>query len=892
MGRKKKIDFRALKRHLPEYLADVTDKKDRKWICPLCFSGTGASGTPAFSIIPNTDQTQWKCHACDKGGDIVDLYCLLNNCDNVTAAESLAASYEPDAISYWDPVEEFRKPSSSSRATKQEKQPAADEEELHPASEAVDGESVGAETAPELPFEDNATAESDFQYSKSYELDETGKFVDPVTGQPVTHISGVDPGADRQAAPVAEKSPEEEEEPEVDCSDFIREAETHILECDYLARRGISLEVQQRFHVGFIARWRHPKAPQIAPLTPRMIIPTSPYSYLARAVDPNTDKKYAKQKVGKIHFLNIEALKERFCFVVEGEIDCLSVIQCGYPCIALGSTSMLRKLLEYCEKTHPRCTLIFAVDNDKAGRKAILNYLPKFQKSGFHAVKYNICGDFKDPNELLVANPEQLQVNLETAVKFAQSEADIVSSYRRPYDLSHAGNAELLSYIYRDTVRYCNSLGWLSWNGQKWETSESDVLAKTIKMTGMLLRDAQENAEKNIVEIDMLTGKKKYKEGAKQLLDHAKKSRSGGYIKHTMELSRAYLTIPADKLDADPYVLNTSGGLVDLRTGEIRPHDPDAFCTHIAPFIPSSKGAEEWEDFLRLITEDDAEMEGYLQQFAGMCAIGEVLHEGIVIAIGGGRNGKSTFFNALSSVLGDYATFIDSAVLTTDQQQNKEVVYATLRGRRLATCGELEEGQRLSTKTLKSLASTDNLMIKALYKDPESIRPSHHVCLFSNFLPRVSSSDLGTWRRISIIPFNATMPTGNKEVLNYSARLVENCGGAILKWIIDGAVMFIQRNCKVLVPDKVSIATREYRNREDWLSGFLSECCIKKPGAETRTGQLYEVYKVHAATNREYIRRANEFNSAMFEAGFEQQARGGNRKFWIDIEIRRDTPDL
>ena len=130
--------------------------------------------------------------------------------------------------------------------------------------------------------------------------------------------------------------------------------------------------------------------------------------------------------------------------------------------------------------------------------------------------------------------------------------------------------------------------------------------------------------------------------------------------------------------------------------------------------------------------------------------------EGIVIACGGGRNGKSTTFNAIGDVLGDYSGTIDIKTLTTDRA-NKGASLATLRGKRLVITGELEGHQRLSVATLKQVASTDKLTIEEKYKQPEDVKQTHTLLLFTNHLPRVGSTDDDTWRRLIAVPFNAVI---------------------------------------------------------------------------------------------------------------------------------------
>ena len=71
----------------------------------------------------------------------------------------------------------------------------------------------------------------------------------------------------------------QQEEAEPDYTDFFLQANRDIERTDY--HRGLTLETLNRFKLGYVESWTHPKAPT-APPSPRLIIPTSKHSYLAR----------------------------------------------------------------------------------------------------------------------------------------------------------------------------------------------------------------------------------------------------------------------------------------------------------------------------------------------------------------------------------------------------------------------------------------------------------------------------------------------------------------------------------------------------------------------------------------------------------------------------------
>ena len=468
----------------------------------------------------------------------------------------------------------------------------------------------------------------------------------------------------------------------------------------------------------------------------------------------------------------------------------------------------------------------------------------------------------------------------------------------KPPDYSDAGNAAVFSRVYRDDLLYTDALGWLWWNGKRWERDDHKATAWALELSEKMLQEAKEENREALLQVAEATAKheetgaaedadalekaKADATKAKAYLTHAKNSRNAVRIKNMLELSKPALVIKADKLDTNPFDLNTPAGIVDLTTGRLRPHERAAYCSQITQTGPDTKGSEMWSTFLDTITCGDGSIRGFLQLVAGMSLIGAVYHEGIILAYGGGRNGKSTYFNALGAVLGDYTGSIDIKVITTDRA-NKGAALATLRGKRLVVTGELEEHQRLSPATLKQLASTDRLVIEEKFKQPETVKQTHTLVLFTNHLPRVGSTDNGTWRRLIVVPFNATIPAGT-GIQNYADVLAKEAGGAILTWAIEGAVNFVRNGFRLDIPEVVEEATEAYRARENWLDSFINERCIKEPNARVGAADLYREYREWAESTGDYVRRLNDFTTTMEAAGF-QNIRPKNKSTWVGLRI-------
>ena len=241
-------------------------------------------------------------------------------------------------------------------------------------------------------------------------------------------LSGAANGASETMPPQygAEKA-----EKEADCTAFFEEAARRLTETDY--HRGISLETLRRFRVGFAPDWRHPKAPASVPASPRLIIPTSPYSYLARDTRspvPAGAERYAKSKVGRVRLFNAGALytAEQPVFVVEGELDALSILDVGGEAVALGSVSNWRRLAGMVEEKPPAVPLVLALDGDGPGQTAEASLADALQQEGVACYRQRVAGRYKDANEALQADrdglAEAVREAAERAAETAQADRD------------------------------------------------------------------------------------------------------------------------------------------------------------------------------------------------------------------------------------------------------------------------------------------------------------------------------------------------------------------------------------------------------------------------------------------------------------------------------------
>ena len=201
--------------------------------------------------------------------------------------------------------------------------------------------------------------------------------------------------------------------PETDCTAFFKAAQARLNETDYPQRRGLSASTCARFGLGYDPQWKNPKAPDSVPASPRLIIPTGKTSYLARDVRSQnelTDQatKYTKVKVGKTRLFNAEAINTaaKPVYIVEGEIDAMSIVEAGGEAVALGSASNVHLLMERIREHRPAQPLILALDNDERGQKASAELEEALKAESVTYFVYNPYGEAKDANEALQMAPE------------------------------------------------------------------------------------------------------------------------------------------------------------------------------------------------------------------------------------------------------------------------------------------------------------------------------------------------------------------------------------------------------------------------------------------------------------------------------------------------------
>lgn len=388
----------------------------------------------------------------------------------------------------------------------------------------------------------------------------------------------------------------------------------------------------------------------------------------------------------------------------------------------------------------------------------------------------------------------------------------------------HRGQARIayrLAAANSDRLMYVRGLGWHIWGGTRWAADDRDhARVAVLEVLRAALADSLDDSD---------------------LRADVRKCESANGIDGVLSIASALPALRAGTgdLDADPYLLNVANGTLDLRTRELRAHDPADRITRVCngAYAPDADPAV-WADFLAAILPDPAER-AYLQRVIGQSVFGAVREHLFPVLTGTGANGKGTAYGAIVHAMGDYARVVDPSLLMAGERGSGGPETMQLFGARLVIGSETEDGKHLDAALMKRLTGGDPITARHLYQAPVTWTPSHQLLYVTNHLPKVKGNDPAVWRRVRVIPFDVVVPEDQRDpALPERLTLAAD---AVLTWAVQGWFDYEDQG-GMGEPDAVQRATDGYQTDSDPVKRFAQDHCVTGPGCSALAHDLFTAW--------------------------------------------------
>lgn len=437
------------------------------------------------------------------------------------------------------------------------------------------------------------------------------------------------------------------------------------------------------------------------------------------------------------------------------------------------------------------------------------------------------------------------------------------------------GHARRLIHVYGHRLRYVPAWRrWLVWDGIRWCPDATGQAARWAKMIARRLTtdalgitdDAKRRAALNV----------------------ARRGESSAGVAGALTLASTEegVGVSVDDLDADPFLLNTPSGVLDLRTGQIGPHDPELLLTKLtgAAYDPAATGPA-FAAFLARIQPNQA-MQDYLARLLGHTLEGRQVVHTLPILYGAGANGKGTLVTAVLAALGDYAAPADPELLTAKTFDAHPTGVADLFGLRLAVLHEGDAGRRLAEGTVKRLTGGDRIKARRMREDFWWFDPSHTFAMLTNHKPIVAGTDEGIWRRLRLVPFDVVIPAEDRDE-DLGDRLALEIG-AVLAWLVAGYQAWREHGLDE--PEQVRAATATYRAESDAIGRFLDQRCLLAAAYRVRSSHLFAAWQKWCAEEGEDAGTQKAFSTTLQSRGFDTQSTSA-ANLWKGIELAATDDD-
>ncbi len=422
---------------------------------------------------------------------------------------------------------------------------------------------------------------------------------------------------------------------------------------------------------------------------------------------------------------------------------------------------------------------------------------------------------------------------------------------------------------YVDKLRYVDSWGkWFVYDGKVWLRDDTRTI---FSLSRKICREAAINFKR---------------QGHNPR--YAERIASAQTVAAIEKLARADRRVAAtvDQWDSDPWLLNTPGGVVNLRTGKTQLHKPEDYMTKLTAVSPSGD-CHLWKESLKTATAGNIELQNFMQRMAGYALTGSTKEHALFFLYGTGGNGKGLFLNTITAILRDYTAISSMDTFTASKSERHSTELAMLRGARIVTAQETEEGRRWAESKIKALTGGDPVTARFMRQDNFTFIPQFKLIIAGNHKPGLRNVDAAIRRRFYLIPFTVTIPP-DKIDKDLPEKFKAEWPG-ILRWMIEGCLTWQKKG--LVAPQIVAEATEEYLSSEDILGAWIGERCELNGSGFEQIGDLYQDFVGWCKNTGEYFGSKTDFSQKMSNRGF-QKGTGRQKYGFRGIQLRQTPPVL
>lgn len=444
--------------------------------------------------------------------------------------------------------------------------------------------------------------------------------------------------------------------------------------------------------------------------------------------------------------------------------------------------------------------------------------------------------------------------------------------------VSDKGNAECVLAHHGNIFLHSETLGWLYYDGRKWETSEAEAYVERAITATLEERVKAAVATGNLQAYSALI---------KFCVPNS------GRIQGCKHLLKGLVSISYAAFDNDPDLLNCRNGVVDLRTGKLIPHSCEQRFTYCVTvdYDPDADYTL-WEEWLIETLGGTFETYRYMQLAVGYSLTGHTSEEILFYLYGPPRSGKGTFTETMLILMGapvakevDFGTF---TAKRTGDSQNFDL--APLRPCRFVAASESNAYERFNEAKVKALTGGNEVYCAFKHRDHFSYRPSFKIWLSSNQPVNADPDDDAVWGRIRVIEFPHSQLGKEDKSLKQRMRADEMLKG-VLAWSVAGSVAWYQLGQKGLPEiDQSRLVKDSHRNELDAIQSFIDECCVIGSAYFIAQDRLYPVYEQWCKNSGIEPKKSKGLTQSLKKKGFVDGKRyenGVQKRGIIGVGLRK-----